>query len=83
MPRDTITPHETFEVHELITFKASCAVKAATLMQLATDDELIQMLQDDVRKTKTSIEDLRGLLQHAPVTSPGVTTAGTASTDAH
>jgi similar to spore coat protein len=83
MPRDTISPHETFEVHELITFKAVCATKAATLMQLATDDALIQILQDDVRKTKTGIEDLRGLLQHAPITSAGATTAGTTSTKAH
>jgi len=83
MPKDTISPHETFEIHELITFKASCAIKAATLIQLATDDELIRLLQDDVKKTKTNIEDLRGLLQHAPVTSPGVTAAGTTSTDVH
>mgnify|MGYP000494613187 CR=1 FL=1 len=83
MPKDTISPHETFEVHELIAFKASCATKAATLMQLATDDELIQMLQDDVRKTKASIEDLRGLLHHAPVSSAGVTATGTTSTNTH
>jgi hypothetical protein len=44
---------------------------------------LIQILQDDVRKTKTGIEDLRGLLQYAPITSAGATTAGTTSTKAH
>lgn len=83
MARDTISPHETFEVHELINFKAACATKAVTMIQLATDDELIKILQDDVKKTKANIEDLRGLLQHAPVSSAGVTTAGTTSTDVH
>jgi len=54
-----LAPHETYELHELLTFKNLCLTKAATMSGLAQDQELKNILQGDVTKTQTQIQRMQ------------------------
>lgn len=58
-----IAPHETFELHELISFKSVCATKAATMSALVNDEELKSIMQQDLKSTQDQIRELRSLIQ--------------------
>lgn len=60
---NSIAPHETFEIHELLTFKNVCATKAAAMSTLVTDQELKSMLQQDLTTAQQHIKELQGLLK--------------------
>lgn len=79
-----IAPHETFELHELLTFKNVCATKSATMSALVKDEELKSMLQQDFSMSQGHIRDLQGLIQTSEFATAGTknvtgTTTGTAS----
>ncbi|MFZ5988475.1 MAG: spore coat protein [Bacillota bacterium] len=57
-----IAPHETFELHELLTFKNVCATKSATMSGLVSDPELRSMMQKDLSNTQEHIRELRDLI---------------------
>ncbi|MDQ0219093.1 hypothetical protein ELQ35_12225 [Peribacillus cavernae] len=50
--------HETLESHEILTFKNNCAVKSSSMMGLANDAELKNLLSLDVQQSKQEIEQL-------------------------
>jgi similar to spore coat protein len=58
-----IAPHETFELHELLTFKSVSATKSKAMAGLVTDDELKTILQEDFTLSQVQIKELRGLLK--------------------
>lgn len=60
-----IAPHETFELHELLTFKNVCATKSAAMSALVQDPELKTMLQKDFTTSQGHIMELRNLLQQS------------------
>lgn len=60
---NSIAPHETFELHELLTFKNVCATKAASMVNLVQDSELKSLLQQDVATTKNQVKELQNLIQ--------------------
>lgn len=60
-----ISPHEAFELHELLVLKCSCATKSATMMGLVNDEELKTMLQHDLEIGKGHIKELQNFLQAA------------------
>lgn len=62
MQEITIAPHETFEVHELLTFKTVCANKTAMMAQMVSDAQLKGILQNDLNETKAQIQELKDLL---------------------
>lgn len=54
--------HETLELHELLTFKNICLTKSATMGGLVQNQELKNILQQDVSKTKQQVQQLLGIL---------------------
>lgn len=62
MQEQFIAPHESIEVHELLTFKNLCAMKTSSLAGLIQDEELKSILLSDVNQTKQQIVDLKNLL---------------------
>lgn len=57
-----LAPHETLEVHELLTFKNVCCTKASAMESFVQDEELKKLLQADVRNGQEEIKELKGLL---------------------
>lgn len=54
-----LAPHETYELHELLTFKNLCLTKSTTMSELVQDPELKSILDQDVTKTKAQIQRLQ------------------------
>ena len=54
-----LAPHETYELHELLTFKNVCLTKSATMSGLIQDQELRGILDRDVNTTKSQIQRLQ------------------------
>jgi similar to spore coat protein len=65
MPKQELAPHESIELHEILTFKNVCLTKSVTMSPLVTDMELKSILQQDVERTERHIRELRALLEHA------------------
>ncbi|MCX8130959.1 MAG: spore coat protein [Clostridia bacterium] len=84
MPNNRIAPHETFELHELLTFKNVCATKSATMAGLVKDQELKSLLQTDFTAAQGHIRELQGLIQQsdlgAAMGTAGTTTGTTTGT---
>ena len=71
-----IAPHETFELHELLTFKNVCATKSSVMSGLVQDQELKSLLQQDYTASQGQIKELRGLLQSSEYATGGTGTDG-------
>jgi similar to spore coat protein len=65
MDQQAITPTETMQLHELLTFKNLCLTKSFTMSPLVSDQELKSILQNDVSTSKQHIQELSGLMQHS------------------
>lgn len=65
MPEQRFAPHESVELHRILTFKNVCLTKAFTMSALVSDNELKSILQQDITTTERQIKELRGLLEHA------------------
>lgn len=63
MNQNPITPHETIQLHELLTFKNLCLTKDFTMSPLVSDDELKTILQNDCTTTEAHIKELRSFLK--------------------
>lgn len=73
MDQQSIAPHETMQLQELLTFKNLCLTKSVTMSPLVSDQELKSILQNDVYISKEHIKDLRGLLEHSPIAASEIT----------
>lgn len=60
-----IAPHESIELHEILSFKNICLTKSLTMSPLVSDNELKAILQQDVAVNERHIKELRGLLERA------------------
>jgi similar to spore coat protein len=60
-----IAPHEALELHELLTFKNTCATKSASMSALVKDEELRGILQQDFETGKEHIRELNDLMAGA------------------
>jgi similar to spore coat protein len=58
-----IAPHETFELHELLTFKNVCATKSAAMAELVKNEALKNMLEQDFSMAQQQIRELQNLIQ--------------------
>lgn len=63
MVNNKLGVHEQLELHELLNMKATCVSKSASMSNLASDDALRQLLQQDVQSGKQHLNDLQSLLQ--------------------
>lgn len=59
---NSLTPHETLFLHEILTFKNTCAVKSASMQNMIADQELKNILKEDVNNTKRQIQDIQTTL---------------------
>lgn len=67
MAQPGITPNETIQIHELLTFKNLCLTKSVTMSPLVSDAELKSILQQDVPTTQQHIKELRGLMEQSSI----------------
>lgn len=65
MQQQSLAPHESIELHELLNFKNLCLTKSVTMSPLVSDCELKTILKEDVTTTKQQIEELKGLMQQS------------------
>jgi similar to spore coat protein len=68
MDKKSIAPHETIQLHELLTFKNLSLTKSVTMSPLVSDAELKSILNQNASTTKQHIEELRGLMQQSTIT---------------
>lgn len=62
---ERITPHETFDIHELLVMKTVSATKSSVMSALVNDSELKAIMQQDLDTTQEQIKELQSLLQHS------------------
>ncbi|MGE5415749.1 MAG: spore coat protein [Acidobacteriota bacterium] len=55
--------HEQLELHELLNMKATCVSKSASMANLASDNDLKQLLQQDVKAGQQHLNDLQSILK--------------------
>lgn len=67
MEQQGIAPHETMQLHELLTLKNLCLTKSVTMSPLVSDAELKSILQQDVTTTQQHIKELRELMEQSSV----------------
>ncbi len=66
-----LAPHESFELHELLTVKNICATKSSEMANLVKDEELKGLMQNDFTASQEHIRELRGLLKMSEFTDTG------------
>ena len=57
-----LAPHETFDLHEILTFKNLCATKSATMAILVKDEKLKSLMQQDLILSQSHIKELKELI---------------------
>jgi similar to spore coat protein len=66
-----IAPHETFDLHELLTMKNVSATKCFAMSKLVKNEELKSILQQDLAAAKEHIGELEGMIQTSVLASSG------------
>jgi similar to spore coat protein len=66
-----IAPHETFELHEILTFKSVCATKSSAMVGIVKDDELRTLMEQDFTISQSQIKELRDLIQSSELLDQG------------
>ncbi len=67
MDQKTIAPHETIQLHELLTLKNLSLTKSTTMFPLVKDEELKSILQNDISECRQHITELSGLMKHSDI----------------
>lgn len=69
MKNGSITPQELAGIHEILYFKNTCAVKSKAFYQIANDERLRLILEQDLAATKQQLKDVQYLLKMTGVMS--------------
>lgn len=70
MDQQSIAPHETMQLHELLTFKNVSLTKSIAMSILVTDEELKSILQNDVSTSRQHIKQLSELMKYSSIAAP-------------
>ncbi|MNW24004.1 hypothetical protein D3C74_07150 [compost metagenome] len=70
MQRQSLAPHESLELHELLNFKTLCLAKSKLMQGLVFDQELKDLMQKDVEHTSQAITELQAVYAKAPFQAP-------------
>ncbi|MCX7614377.1 MAG: hypothetical protein N2Z65_01315 [Clostridiales bacterium] len=62
MPNSLLTPHEQLYLHELLSFKNTCALKSSIIQAIVTDHQLKDLFNKDMALTKRQLQELQGIL---------------------
>lgn len=63
MAKTELAIHETLEIHEILTVKQSCLVKAYAVSSLVKDKQLKKLIEQDVKDSEQAIKELQKLLK--------------------
>lgn len=67
MNNQFITPHETLQLHELLTLKNLSLTKAITMSPLVEDNELKSIMKENVSGEQIQIGELRAYMEQSYV----------------
>lgn len=67
MDKQCVAPHETIQLHELLTFKNLCLTKSVTMSPLVSDSKLKLILQQDASTNHQHIKELRDLMEKSGI----------------
>ncbi|MRN55007.1 spore gernimation protein GerQ [Paenibacillus monticola] len=68
--QQTLTAHESLEIHEAINFKTLCLAKSKLMQGLVFDQELKDLMQKDVEQSSQAIAELQAVYAKAPFHAP-------------
>lgn len=71
MKSEGVTPQEMASLHEIICYKNACAVKAGVYGQLANDERLKKLLEQDMTFSKQQLRDTLYVLRMTNTVSKG------------
>jgi similar to spore coat protein len=71
-----IAPHETFEIHELLTIKNISATKCAAMSALVKDKELKDIMRQEFDLAQGHIAELSRLIQSSVLNDDSIITEG-------
>lgn len=57
-----LTPAETLYIHEILSFKNTCATKASSMQSIVKDAELRGLLNQDVTNSTRQMQELQGVV---------------------
>lgn len=67
--KNGITPHEFFDLHELLMMKNICATKSFAMSKLVRDEELKSIMKQDFAALKDHIMELEALIESSALAS--------------
>jgi similar to spore coat protein len=67
MTHKIIAPHESIEVHEILSFKNVSLTKSLTMQSLVSDPELKTILQQDAAVSQRHVQELSELLKKSGI----------------
>ncbi|MDF2647143.1 MAG: hypothetical protein K0Q73_2948 [Paenibacillus sp.] len=68
MNQTNLAPHETLDMHELLTAKTACLSETKARLQLVQDPALKTLIQQDIQQTTNSIKQMQTILTSAAQT---------------
>ncbi len=70
MNTQTLAPHESMDLHEMLNFKTLCLAKSKLMQGLVFDQELKDLMQKDVVQSMQALQDLQAIYARAPFRAP-------------
>ncbi|AVV58465.1 spore gernimation protein GerQ [Paenibacillus glucanolyticus] len=70
MKDNSLAPHESLDLHEVLNFKTLCAAKSKLMQGIVFDQELKMLMQKDVEQSTVAINELKAIYQRAPFQAP-------------
>ncbi|PMC38007.1 spore gernimation protein GerQ [Bacillus sp. UMB0899] len=70
MNGNSLAPHESLDLHEIINFKTLCVAKSKLMQGLVFDDDLKKLMQKDVEQSIQALTELQAVYQRAPFEAP-------------
>ncbi|WP_026562458.1 hypothetical protein [Bacillus sp. J37] len=70
MDPNTLSAHESLDLHEIINFKTLCVAKSKLMQGLIFDDDLKKLMQKDVDQSIQALTELQAIYQRAPFQAP-------------
>ena len=70
MDPNTLSAHESLDLHEIINFKTLCVAKSKLMQGLVFDEALKKLMQKDVDQSIQALTELQAIYQRAPFQAP-------------
>jgi similar to spore coat protein len=67
MTQQSLAPHESMEIHELLNFKTICLAKSKMMQGLVFDQDLKALMQKDVQQSTIAVQELLSLYKKVPI----------------